>query len=265
MAVMKIGRGSREERQRLGAAGFRHEPIESRIDEATRLLMAREPSPEARRAVLAAIARLQTSAAAAGFELQRRSWRLTAISMSMAMVLLGFVAFRLFVPPATGAQAYAGEALLIQLSGSSFAFWINTTFVYPGFLFIHTLGLALVVGIGLAVDLRLLGVAARVPLAALRALIPAIWVGFWMSVVSGVVLFTADAPGKGENALFSIKLVLVASGVIVTGLIERHLFRADGDMSPSRSRTLAIISLVLWIAAIVAGRLVGYAVDGAFV
>lgn len=177
------------------------------------------------------------------------------------MLLLTFVAFQTFGPSANAAQAGGGTGLLYQLSNSRFAAWINESdsfLGYPGFLFLHTLGLALVVGVSIAVDLRLLGVAPRVPLTSVRSLFPAIWLGFWMSAVSGAVLFIADATGKAENPLFEIKLALVALGVMLTALAQRHLFGVAGDMSYQRLRLLAIASLVVWFAAIVAGRLVAY-------
>jgi hypothetical protein len=263
MAVIRIGRGWRVPRSSLAPADFRHAPVDTWIDEEAKLLVSSEPSQEACRALVNAIAE-RSRAASERSDLPRGSAWLTGAAVSIAMVLLALVAVRVLVHLAGPVEARAAEGLLLQLSESGFAFWINESlFGYPGFLFLHTLGLALVVGLGAAIDLRLLGVASRVPLASFRMIVPAIWTGFLLSTLSGIFLFSADAPGKGEHALFAIKLSLVACGILLTAVIERHLLQGGSGPSPARARTLAIASLLLWISAVIAGRLVGYVTEGA--
>lgn len=259
MNVMKMRLGWSKARHGRRLGEVRGEALEKRIDEAVRLFMTQDPSPQVYPAVLDAVR--QSSTAGSGPD-ARSSWVIAA-SGCTATLLLAFVAFQTFGgAAAVSAQTQGGTGLFVQLSGSRFAAWINESdsfLGYPGFLFLHTLGLALVVGISIAVDLRLLGVAPRVPLASVRALFPAIWIGFWISAVSGAVLFIADATGKAGNPIFEIKLALVALGVMLTTLAQRHLLRGEGNMSYQRSRLLAIGSLVIWLAAIIAGRLVAYA------
>ena len=263
MAVIKIGRGWRDARPSLASVDLGHAPVDTWIDEEAKLLVSSEPSQEAHRALFVAIAGWSHGPSERS-DLPRGSACLTAAAVSIAMVLLALVAVRIVVHLTSPVEARAAEGLLLRLSESGFAFWINeSVFGYPGFLFLHTLGLALVVGLGAAIDLRLLGVAARVPLASFRTVIPAIWTGFLLSTLSGIFLFSADAPGKGEHPLFAIKLSLVACGVLMTAVIERHLLRGGADLSPARARTLAIASLLLWIAAVIAGRLVAYVAEGA--
>lgn len=255
-------------KKRLGWSRARHgmdpgdvhgEALEQRIDEAVRLLMTQAPSPRAYLAFFDAVHR--SSTAGSGPE-ARSSWVIAA-SACTATLLLAYVAFQTFGRSVVvSAKAQGGTGLLVQLSGSRFASWINesdSVLGYPGFLFLHTLGLALVVGVSTAVDLRILGVAPRVPLASVRALFPVVWIGFWMSAVSGTVLFIADATGKAGNPVFEIKLALVALGVMLTALAQWQLLRGERDMSYQRLRPLAIGSLLIWLAAIIAGRLVAYA------
>ncbi len=49
---------------------------------------------------------------------------------------------------------------------------------YPTVLFLHTFGMAILVGLISAIDLRILGVARQLPLAPMRRLFPLIWIGF---------------------------------------------------------------------------------------
>jgi hypothetical protein len=86
-------------------------------------------------------------------------------------------------------------AFLAWLSASAVGQWVSgSTWAYPGLLFVHTLGLGVLVGLNSAVGLRLLGFAPRIPVAAMEPLFPYMWAGFWLNAVSGSVLFIADAP-----------------------------------------------------------------------
>jgi len=195
------------------------------------------------------------------------SW-ITAVScLVVAALLLTAVVIRSVRPLPGSSEPDGGSAtaFLVELSGTAFARWVNESeslFAYPGMLFFHTFGLAIVVGISVAVDLRLLGFATRIPLASMRALFRYLWLGFGINAVSGVMLFAADAPRKAQNPLFEIKLVLVALGVMISALVYRHLLRAGRErLETSRTapRLMAIASLLIWTAAIAAGRLIAYA------
>jgi hypothetical protein len=166
------------------------------------------------------------------------------------------------IDPAAPAE---GMLLLAWLSDTGLAKWINESesiFGYPGILFLHTLGLAMVVGVSGAVDMRLLGVAPRIPAAALRQLFPYIWWGFSINAVSGLLLFVAGAR-RAANPLFEVKLALVALGIAAMSLIQRELSTIDDGVplparAPKHLRRLAIASLAVWLIAIAAGRLVAY-------
>jgi hypothetical protein len=149
------------------------------------------------------------------------------------------------------------------MSNTGLARWINESesiFGYAGVLFLHTFGLAMVVGFSIAVDVQLLGVAPRISAASLRRLFPYIWAGFWVNAVSGVLLFVASAPKRALNPLFEIKLALVALGVVAMSLIHRQLVRMETQSKACTKhlQLLALASLAIWFAAIAAGRLLAY-------
>jgi hypothetical protein len=208
-------------------------------------------------------------ASAAGESPSNSSWIVAAAIIAAASLavaaLLAAVVVRLTLSLPAGAEPTSGTAFLIDLSGTTFARWINESeslFAYPGMLFFHTFGLAIVVGISIAVDLRILGFARRIPLASMRALFRYLWLGFWINAVSGAMLFAADAPRKAQNPLFEIKLALVALGVMVMAFVHRHLLRVEREpreTSRTGARVMAIASLLIWTAAIAAGRLIAYA------
>jgi len=154
--------------------------------------------------------------------------------------------------------------LLVWLHDSGLGSWVRESlsiWSYPTILTLHTVGLALVAGLSMAVDLRILGVARRAPLAPMASFFPVMWAGFWLSAVSGIVLFVADAPKKAVNPAFQLKLAFVAVAVILLRRMQRTLFGARPSSTPPSEMTgkvLAAASLISWLGAIVAGRLIAY-------
>ena len=154
--------------------------------------------------------------------------------------------------------------MLIYLQETRLALWVSgssSLLGYPAILTLHTIGLALLVGAGVAVDLRLLGVARGTPLSALAPLFRIMWIGLAINTVSGVLLFIADAVRKGSQPIFAVKLLCVAGAVAVLVMIRSlvlHPSSAVTIAASTRARTLAMASLVLWTGAIVAGRLMAY-------
>ena len=69
----------------------------------------------------------------------------------------------------------------------------------------------------------------------------------------------ADATSKSGQRVFWIKLACIAVALIVTLRIRRVLRSAASDGLPTpHGRLLALSSIVLWAAAITAGRLMAY-------
>jgi len=154
--------------------------------------------------------------------------------------------------------------ILAWLENSGFGTWVRESgslWAYPSILFLHTVGLGMVVGINAVIDLMLIGLAADLPVAPLEKLFGLMWAGFWINAVSGTALLIADATTKLMNPVFYIKLVFVALAVTNMVLIRRRITQAT-DQSPSSivpgGKLLATMSLILWAGAITAGRLMAY-------
>jgi hypothetical protein len=119
--------------------------------------------------------------------------------------------------------------------------------------------MALLVGTSAVIDLRLLGVAEELPLSPLKRLYPIIWTGFWLQVVSGLVLLVAYPTKSLTSPAFYIKLGLIGAAMLVMVRLERRLPSGDGETTQfTGGRPLALWSLVLWLGAITAGRLITY-------
>ena len=154
--------------------------------------------------------------------------------------------------------------LLASIEGSALATWTRESpsiWAYATILTLHTFGLAVVVGANAVIDFRLLGLAPRIPVLALRPLFPVMWWAFALNFVTGVLLFMADATTKSGQTVFYVKLALIVLALIATRFVRQGLFHeehASGNPVAARLRTLAVLSLLLWTGAIVAGRLMAY-------
>jgi hypothetical protein len=129
-------------------------------------------------------------------------------------------------------------------------------FAFPGILAIHTIGLGLLAGLNAALDLRLLGVARGIPAGAFVRFLPVMWLGLWANVLSGFALLIAYPTKALTNPVFYLKLVLIGVALGILRVVLKAI--RMGAAVESRTRMLAVLSLVAWAAAIAAGRLLAY-------
>lgn len=153
--------------------------------------------------------------------------------------------------------------VLTWLEGSSFSIWVReapTIWAFSTILTLHTFGMGVLVGASALLDLRLLGIGRTMPLGPLESLYRIMWAGFWLNLVTGSMLFAADATSRGTQWLFFVKLVFVGIGVVTMILIRRQVYGAKTEpvAISGATRGLAVLSLVAWVAAITSGRLLAY-------
>jgi hypothetical protein len=129
----------------------------------------------------------------------------------------------------------------------------------------HILGVAALFGAVLILDLRLLGVGRRTPLAALSdAAVPVAVCGFLIAATTGVGLLATRATEYVGNPFFYIKFPAIAAGtlnVLVLNASPAWRARRQRPPSPAEARQLAWMggtSLACWLTAVSAGRLIGY-------
>ncbi|CAN7444328.1 hypothetical protein LJR225_002950 [Phenylobacterium sp. LjRoot225] len=156
------------------------------------------------------------------------------------------------------------EALALRLETSALGVWARgSEFGYPLANLAHLLGLVMLVGsIGL-LDLRLLGLFRRSPLSALAPnLIALAAAGLTLQVISGFIMFSADAAPLMRSTVFRWKLAVIAAAlvnVVAIHLRWRRGLEAWNERIPAAARVLAAVSLALWLSAAALGRLIAYA------
>jgi hypothetical protein len=154
----------------------------------------------------------------------------------------------------------------------AFLEWLQGTWVgvlvaeslwgYPLLETIHTIGMAMLVGALGLINLRVLGYKPDLPLIGTRDLLPLAWTGFTLNAISGSLLFTSDAVYFFESYTFRIKIVLIVLGGINAALLGRRIFREAAGSTEvavdAGTKWIAASSLVFWVAAVCAGRLIAY-------
>jgi hypothetical protein len=153
------------------------------------------------------------------------------------------------------------EALLAALEMSSWAQHLRASrWGYAAVSTGHVLGIALLVGAVVPLDLRLLGVWRRPAVAELaRILVPAAMTGLVLAMATGFLLFSIRAQEYAAVGVLQAKLALILLGTL--SALAAHL-RYGAGLERAGARELALhgaVSLGCWICALVCGRLIAFA------
>ncbi len=153
------------------------------------------------------------------------------------------------------------QEFLKSMAGTSIGHTVATNLVlFPTLETLHFIGLALLVGGIAALDLRVLGFGKGLTVKPFHKLLPLVFLGLGINVVSGVLFFVSDPVGYGNNTAFQFKMVfLVLAGlnalwfeVAVAKDVASWGPEAD---APQLAKVICGLSLLLWAAVIVAGRM----------
>jgi hypothetical protein len=156
--------------------------------------------------------------------------------------------------------------LIAALEASSIATGIrNSLYLFPLIESVHVIGLTMVFGTILIIDLRLLGVAStQRPFTAIASdVFKWTWLAFAVTATTGALMFITNAGTYYQSAYFRAKMALLAlSGLnmLVFAVTARRSVHAwDREASaPASARAIAALSLVMWVGVIVLGRWIGF-------
>jgi len=153
-------------------------------------------------------------------------------------------------------------SLFQRIEASSLSTWVRESqslLAFPSILIVHAVGMGFLVGVTLAMDLRIFGFAPRLPLSLLEELVPIMKLGFWLNATSGLLLVIGFPIKHLTNPVFFVKLGLIALALIDTQVILKHVIRRpESTAQQTRGKMLAAASLLLWTGSIVAGKLLYY-------
>jgi hypothetical protein len=129
----------------------------------------------------------------------------------------------------------------------------------------HVLGISMLLGSVILLDLRLLGFWHRTPLALIaQPTVPLSAIGFVLAVTSGVCMISVNGTEYIGNPFLLLKFPAIGIGVlnvIAVSFLPAWRAKAARELSAAEQRQLAVaggISLVSWLAALTGGRMLGY-------
>lgn len=137
-------------------------------------------------------------------------------------------------------------------------FWI-----FPMMETIHFMSLCVMFGALLVIDLRVIGVAKFINMKAAMKFIPIAIGAFSVNLITGLAFLCADPFRYLPNIGFQWKMGLI----VITGINalwfwfgeHKELCQlADGEDADFRAKVIALVSLLLWVAIIVCGRMIPY-------
>ena len=136
----------------------------------------------------------------------------------------------------------------------------DSLWLFPVIEAVHLLGLCLLGGAVLIVDLRLLGLGLnRQPIAQLaRGARPWMLAGLAMMLSTGVLLFLSEAVKCYHSPAFRVKMTALPIALLFTFLLRQPFALNDASETSLRSRTLAMASVALWFTVAAAGRWIGF-------
>ena len=160
-------------------------------------------------------------------------------------------------------------ALAASLEASTVATTIrNSLYLFALIESFHVVGVAVVVGTVLVIDLRLLGLAsARRPFTVLAAdIFTWTWLAFALAVATGALMFVTNATSYYANTFFRVKmalLVLAGLNMAAFELTARRTVQAWNrhQSAPRSGRRVAVVSLAIWVVVVFLGRWVGFSVS----
>jgi hypothetical protein len=136
----------------------------------------------------------------------------------------------------------------------------NSRVLFPIIESIHLIGLALFVGTLLLIDMGLLGLAMRrQPVHQVAAaLAPWTWGGFALLLLTGPVMFTAQAAKWHDNPVFWFKMLLLIVATVFQLSVHREITSDNSLLHPVTAKLIGAASLILWISTALSAKMMEF-------
>ena len=140
-------------------------------------------------------------------------------------------------------------------------FVVGVPWMWPSCETLHFIGLSLLIGVVLLVDLRMLGVMKSVPFSAIHRLMPWAILGFGINVLTGMAFFVGAPEQYTQNIAFQWKMALV----LIAGLNALYFTLLDeawelkaGDDAPLTAKVMAVAAIGLWVGVMYCGSMLPF-------
>src|SRR2546426_3628990 len=200
----------------------------------------------------------------------RRTSRATSGNL-VAVVVLSVITFGLMTRAANmggeirhpeitvpGADPAANEWIRV----TSIAEVINqTNWAWPTLETLHFIGLSMILGVALIVNLRMLGIAKNISFSALHRLLPWGILGFGINVSTGFLFFVTIPDQYTQNLSLHVKMVLMmiaGVNILYFTMFEEPWKLGPGDEASTRAKVVTTVTVLLWVGVIYFGRMMPF-------
>ena len=138
-----------------------------------------------------------------------------------------------------------------------FGWIVSHPIAYPVLEVLHIVGIALLLGNLVLLELRVWGLGAELPVQPLARLALGLsLLGFALVGVSGLLMFAGQPAEMLANRIFVIKM-----GLVMLAGLNAAWFHARGSLQllDREARVQTVVSTGLWLAVIICGRWIAYA------
>ena len=156
----------------------------------------------------------------------------------------------------------ACRAIPVSSLGDALSSWNQT---WAAIQTLHLAGMSLLVASITIFDLRLLGIAMKgVSVSRLAdRLLPATWGGFGLMIITGGLMFAAQAAKYCTNWIFLSKMILIFLAGINMAVFHFTVYRGvskwdEASATPFSAKLVGTVSVLLWATVVVAGRWIGF-------
>lgn len=149
--------------------------------------------------------------------------------------------------------------------------WLNNlvigyTWTWPILEIIHFLGMCLLIGSIIVIDLRVMGFERIIPAVSIHRLLPLTFIGFGVNFLTGIMFLFGDPYRYAVNISFQLKMILVLLAGLnallykfkVEPLLEGPAAVANGGDFPFIAKAVGAASLLFWLGVMSFGRLIPY-------
>jgi hypothetical protein len=137
----------------------------------------------------------------------------------------------------------------------------DSYWLFPAVEAVHLLGLCVIGGAVLLVDMRMLGFGlTRTPLSELAAGVrPYLRWSVLVMLLTGYALFASEATKCYDHDAFWVKMTCLFLAILFTWTVKAKVVsQPDGSSSPGTLKAVAIVSLLLWTGVGIGGRWIGF-------
>ena len=146
--------------------------------------------------------------------------------------------------------------LLLWIEESGMGIFIRESlWGYPIILSSHAVGMATVMGVVIALNMRVLGFAKELSIQAFDKLFLVGWIGFALNLISGLILFCGNSTVYFFQGSFQLKLGLILLGGVLMKVLMNGI---RGGRSDQMTKLISIICVASWLGGIITGRLMAY-------